>query len=90
MSSITIQWDRVNCRDRNGHINGYSVIYYPTGTDQRGPDARASIIAGTNKRMFGINGLPPLTSYTFEVDAINFQWGPAVIITANTTAPQGK
>lgn len=96
MTNITIKWDRVDCRDRNGRIEGYNVIYYPTA-NPIASERYGKTIPGTgdHQRMLSIIGLPPLTSYTFEVSALNpvlygDWWGPAVNITASTTAPQSK
>ena len=93
VSNITIQWDRVNCLDRNGPIDSYVVFYYPTSNPN---DIKASSVFGTRdgNRMFSIIGLPPRTSYTFEVEAINpllrGVFGVQAIITVNTTAPQSE
>ena len=94
VTSITIQWDRVNCIDRNGPAKLYRVLYYPTA-DPSQSDVKAAFDTGDRERMFSISRLPPRTSYTFEVSAINnlpnqALNGPAVNITARTTAPQGK
>ena len=92
VTGITIRWDRVNCQDRNGRVGGYRIVYYPTSNPN---DIVAQTPDGTedNHRMLSITGLPPRTSYTFEVQASN-NWidfrGPPAIYTANTTAPQGK
>ena len=92
VTNITIRWDRVDCQERNGHTDGYRVVYYPT---LRSNDRVAWISFGTgdNDRMFSITGLPPQTNYTFEVQAsnpnINMR-GPPAFYTASTTAPQGK
>ena len=94
VTNITIRWDRVNCQDRNGRVDGYRVVYYPTSSSNlhdriaRTPDG-----TGDNDRMFSVTGLPPRTSYIFEVQASNTQIdvrGPAAFYTTNTTAPQGK
>ena len=93
VTNITIRWDRVNCQDRNGHTDSYRVVYFPTLNSMS--DSNAETVVGTEEsnRMFSITGLPPRTSYTFEVQAsnptINMRGLPA-IYTANTTAPQGK
>ena len=92
VTNITIRWDKVNCQDRNGRVDGYRVAYYPTSS-------RSDLIAETpdgtedNDRIFSVTGLPPWTSYTFEVQASNNQIdvrGPPAVYTTNTTAPQGK
>jgi hypothetical protein len=92
VSNITIQWDRVDCQERNGHTDGYRIVYYPTFDPN---DRVARTLAGTedSDRMFSITGLPPLTNYTFEVQGSNPNIdlrGPPAIYTASTTASQGK
>ena len=95
VTGISIQWDRVHCQERNGRIDGYRVVYYPTLSSDN--DQIARTIAGTegSDRMFSITGLPPRTNYTFEVQALNLFFAmhsvPAVYnYTTSTTAPQGK
>ena len=92
VTGITIRWDRVDCQERNGRTDGYRVVHYPTSNPS---DRVARIVAGTgdNYRMFSVTGLPPRTSYTFEVQASNpiiDMRGPPAFYTANTTAPQGN
>ena len=94
VSSITIQWDRVDCRERNGRIDGYRIVYYPilsSNPNDRVP--RTLVGTRDTDRVFSVNGLPPRTSYTFEVQASNNyinMHGPPAFCTANTTAPQGR
>ena len=92
VTSITIRWERVDCQERNGLTDSYRVVYYPTSNPS---DRVAQTLAGIqdNDRMFTITGLPPRTSYTFEVQASNpiiDVRGPPAIYTTITTAPQGK
>ena len=94
VSSITIQWDRVDCRERNGRIDGYRIVYYPILCSSPNNQV-AWTLNGTRDtdRVFSINGVPPRTSYTFEVQALNNyinMRGPSALYTANTTAPQGR
>ena len=92
VTNITIQWDRVNCLERNGRIDSYIVIYYPTAN----PSERAAMSVlgtGDSNRMFRRTGLPPQTSYTFEVEANNplvRDPGAVATITVSTTAPQSE
>ena len=93
VTGISIRWDRVHCQERNGRIDGYRVVYYPTLSSDN--DQIARTIAGTegSDRMFSITGLPPRTNYTFEVQALNFflaMHSVPVVYTTSTTAPQGK
>ena len=92
ITNITIQWDRVACHDRNGAVDAYRVVYYPT-EDQT--DSSAWSIAGTNDndRMFTVTGLPPRTSYTFGAQALNsrlFVIGAIATLTVSTSAPQSE
>ena len=92
VTSITIQWDRIFCQEHNGRIDAYRVVYYPT-LNPSDRVARTVIGTGDNDRVFSVDGLPPRTSYTFEVQASNpiiDVRGPPAFYTANTTAPQGK
>ena len=68
-SSITVQWGRVSCIDRNSEITGYSVRYGQTGSATTVMES----VSGTSDsdRMFTASGLIPLTSYTFEVAAVS-------------------
>ena len=63
VTNITIQWDRVDCWDRNGRIDSYVVFFYPTSNPS---GRRAETIFGTgySDRMFSITGLPPQTIVT--------------------------
>ena len=80
--------------ERNGHTDSYVVIYYPTSDPSE--SARLAVaISGTgdSDRMFSIPGLPPRTSYTFEVEANNpliRDPGENAAINVSTTAPQSK
>ena len=80
------------CQDRNGDVDAYRVVYYPTADPG---DSVTQPLAGTNDndRMFTVTGLPPRTSYTFEVLAVNsglFVRGAVSTLTVSTTAPPGE
>ena len=68
-SSITVQWGRVSCIDRNSEITGYTVRYGQTGSTTTVMES----VSGTSDsdRMFTASGLIPRTSYTFEVAAVS-------------------
>ena len=93
ITNITIQWDRVDCLQRNGLIDAYRLAYYPAADSSD----RTTVppIAGTSKsdRMYTAVGLPPNMSYTFELEAVNnyniFVRSPQVTLTVSTTSPQG-
>ena len=90
ISSVTIQWSRVECLKRNSEITGYRMRYYqrPNST------AKEVNISGVmdSDRMFTIIGLNPRTSYMIEVMAVNREnhFGPPTNIDVVTTIPQGK
>ena len=86
VTNITIQWDRVDCWQRNGPTSGYRVRV-------TGPDiSMFALVSGTSEesRMFTITGLAPRTSYKFEIQAIGFTFGEAATLTVNSSAPQGE
>ena len=87
-SSITVQWGRVSCIDRNSEITGYTVRYGQTGSTTMSNES----VLGTSNRMFTASGLIPRTSYTFEVAAVSSEGtGPfSIEITVKTTVPEGK
>ena len=90
VTNITIQWDRVNCQERNGGTDAYRVVYYPTSNYN---ERMARFVPGTNdnERMFSVTELPPHTNYTFEVQASNTLdqiSGIAANLTVSTTVPQ--
>ena len=68
-SSITVQWGRVSCIDRNSEITGYTVRYGQTGSTTTVMES----VSGTSDsdRMFTVSGLIPRTNYTFEVAAVS-------------------
>ena len=68
-SSITVQWGRVSCIDRNSEITGYTVRHGQTGSTTTVMES----VSGTSDsdRMFTASGLIPRTSYTFEVAAVS-------------------
>ena len=81
-SSITVQWGRVSCIDRNSEITGYTVRYGQTdSTTTLGMES----VSGTSvsDRVFPASGLIPHTSYTFEVAAVSIE-GPGPFSPATT------
>ena len=82
----------MDCRDRNGPTAGYRVVY----SSSAAPNAfiHAQIISGTedSDRIFTATGLPPRSSYIFQVQASNALLdvrGTAGTLIVNTTAPRG-
>ena len=64
VTSISLEWDEVNCEDRNGEITSYSVRYEPSSSTP-------SQIAAAEGRALSIDGLLIHTSYSFRVAAVN-------------------
>ena len=88
-TSISITWDRVACRQRNGEIDGYNVTYYPRGDKSDNITVTVHGVTGRN-RTFLASGLQPLTNYTFEVQAFNrYGYGPAANSTFQTSVSEG-
>ena len=78
LTSITIQWDAVECIDQNSDITGYMVMF----------DGRMMNVT-SEARQFTASGLFPNTMYTFQVAAVSMSdTGPYSNITASTTLPQ--
>ena len=89
-TNITVQWQRVNCSERNSNITHYLLQYSPEGSDI----IKEEEILGTDdiNRMYTANRLKPLSEYTFTIAAVNSggQRGPNTIVTATTSAPESK
>ena len=66
-SSITVQWGRVSCIERNSEITGYTVRYGQTGSTTTVMES----VSGISDRMFTASGLIPCTNYTFEMAAVS-------------------
>ena len=66
-SSITIQWQPVNCIQQNGDITGYSVRYGIQGDKS----TQTVNVFGSDTTETTISGLHSSTSYTIEMAAVN-------------------
>ena len=92
VTNITIQWDRVDCQQRNGRTDSYRVVYYPI-SDSFYISAWAVAGVADADRMFTLTGLPPRTNYMFQVQASNPELdvrGEVANLTVNTSTPQGE
>ena len=91
-TNITIQWDRVECLQRNGDINQYRVMYYPTSNSNNNA-IRFVDGTGDNERVFTAVGLLPRTRYTFSVQAYYAMamdlHVPSATVDVETSIPQG-
>ena len=94
MTNITIEWDKVNCRERNGGIHSYTVYYYLTSNSSR-RTSRLAVDTGVSDTILqiSITRLLPRTSYTLEVWANNSlirEPGAIATINVSTTTPRSK
>ncbi len=68
VTTITIEWNEVECADRNGDITSYRIRYGPTSTPL---NRNVDTISDPNSRTFSVSGLLVRTNYSFEVAAVN-------------------
>ena len=93
-TSVTIEWGRVPCRDRNAEITRYTVLHVPESGGKE--MAMAVDIRPTNNAI--ITGLIPRTAYAIHVraDHNNLVTGQVFVgtmratVTATTSVPEGK
>ena len=64
--TITVQWEEVDCIDRNDLITGYRIRAITSGEDDR-------IETVGDVREATISGLSPSSEYTVSVAAVNSQ-----------------
>ena len=86
-TSITIQWEDVECSQRNGGIGSYNVTYY---CNSGGSGILHSKIVSNH--VFMATRLKFSTNYTFEVQALSTisESGPPAYISVNTSSFQGR
>ena len=77
-SSITVQWEMVDCIESNGNVTGYSVRVEAVGRGYRD----TVNVSGSNTTSVRLTGLSPSTAYTIEVAAVN---GAGVGVYSNPT-----
>ncbi len=89
VTTISIEWNEVECADRNGDITSYSVRYGPSSTPSS--DISVETISDPNSRTFSVGGREIGTSYSFEVAAVNGAGiGPySTIIMVTIPVPSG-
>lgn len=91
-TSISIQWDNVECEQRNGEIEGYYVTYYPRESNTTGERFDITVF-GTmeSNRTFLASELQPRTNYTFEVKAFRSnEVGPSITTSFQTSLSNSK
>ena len=79
VSTITVQWDEVECIDRNSEIVYYSLTYTSTTESD-------TVLVPADNRTYTIKGLRPMTSYSLELAAVNTasEVGPKAAIVVET------
>ena len=88
LSTITIEWEEIECSKRNGPISSYNVTYTIDGATVRKEVQQGS---HTTTR-FTAHHLEPHTSYNLSVQGISTVGNKASVlatITASTSTPQG-
>ena len=86
-TSITIQWEDVECSQRNGVINNYNVTHYCNSGENGALYSKT-----VSNQMFTATRLKFNTSYIFEVQALSkiSESGPPAYISVNTSSFQGR
>ena len=64
-TSISLQWDEVECSEQNGLITGYTLSYFPSVA---GAVVENVAVVG---RVVTLTGLLPGTQYLFQVRAVS-------------------
>ena len=80
----------MECSQRNGEIDGYRLIYYPT---MDSGDNESILIDGSNTNHFTIVGLQPRVEYTLTLGAVGGNstlFGVNNSTSISTLTPQGK
>ena len=85
-TTISIQWEGVECSNRNGEIESYNVTYYCTSEKS---EAISTIVSS---QTFTATRLKFSTNYVFEVQALSrkAESGLPAVINVNTSDRQGK
>jgi len=67
-TTISVQWDRVDCLQRNSDITGYIVSYGRCGCER---NSETETVMGTTNRTYTVMGLNASTEYFVMVAALN-------------------
>ena len=89
LTNITIQWNPVECSQRNGRIDGYRLIYYPTMNSNNNESV---LIDGSNTNTYKVIGLQPRVEYTLVLGAFGGNYslfGDESRTVVLTSVPQG-
>ena len=96
-TAITLEWDQVNCVNRNSRITGYNVTSLFVLTDH---DSTTIVydheLLGSSNMTFTLGGLVPRSNYTFSVSALgtvsmyNVEPGPNQTVIVETLVYTGS
>ena len=91
-TNISVQWERVNCRDRNSEISHYALSYSLANGSEENQIEKNVLGVGDIDRMYNITRLQPLSVYTVSIAAVNTngERGPNTSITVSTDSPESK
>jgi len=67
-TTISVQWDHVDCLLRNSDITRYTVSYGRHGNES---DGESETVVGTTNRTYTVMGLSASTEYFVMVAAMN-------------------
>ena len=88
-TSITIEWNQVDCVDQNGPEVGYNIRYGLTSSSSR----EIAYVPASGSRTLTVEGLRIRSTYVFEVALItDFPFPPTAYsspVTAATATPSG-
>ena len=91
-TNISVQWERVNCRDRNSEISHYALRFSMSNESEENQREVNVLGVGDTDRMYNITRLQPLSVYTVSIAAVNTngERGPNTSIAATTNTPESK
>ena len=90
-TNVSLQWDPVECSLRNGEIDGYSLMYYPSNDQSY---SESIWINDGRSSSFTLIGLQPQMTYTLRLVAVNDAVSTSdsikyAVETVTTTVPFG-
>ena len=88
-TSITIEWNQVDCVDRNGPEVGYNIRYGLTSSSSR----EIAYVPASGSRTLTVEGLRIRSAYVFEVALVTHKYyrpkAYSSPVTATTAIPSG-
>ena len=70
-TAFTIEWNELDCEDRNGMIIGYIIRYSALNDEFEPVDTRNVSLNGSTTLLHTLNGLRVDTPYQIEIAAVN-------------------